>query len=157
MLYYTLLMDEHKHFRKPKRPSVSLDGMVGSGRQLGVPVNRSYRPSPSAPSDRLADSYRRPDGFHASNNSQHNGDETPEAAETLALLEEPIILDDDDDKGSKKSKKKHYFGSKQSRLKKVLKRGALALLILLLLGAGYFGLKIYNTDRKSTRLNSSHS
>ncbi len=147
MLYYTLLMDEHKHFRKPKRPSASLDGMVGSGRQLGVPVNRSYRPSPSAPADRLADSYRRADGFHAANNGPHGAVESPEAAETLALLDEPIILDDDGDKGGKKSKKKHYFGSKQSRLRTFIKRGALTLLALLVLGAGYFGLKIYNTER----------
>lgn len=141
-------MDEHKKFSKPVRRPASLDGMVSNGRQLGVPVHRSYRPD-AAPGRTaqppMGGRESRADGFHALRPAAGPGALTPEAAETDALLDEPIILDDES--GSSKKQKKHYFGSRHSRARTILKRSALALLVLFLVGAAYFGVKIYNTEK----------
>jgi polyisoprenyl-teichoic acid--peptidoglycan teichoic acid transferase len=140
-------MDEHKKFGKPAKRPASIDGMISGGRQLGVPVHRSYQPGriPDAPA--LGKLDRRDDGFHALRQSPNSlGGGTPEAAETAALLDEPILLDDVDTPKSKKEKK-HYYGQRHPKARKVLKRGVMTLLALVLVGGAYFGFKIYNTER----------
>ena len=149
MVYYTLLMNEHKKFGKPAHRPASIDGMIRDGRRLGAPVHRSYRPGDDAESPKLGKLDSRGDGFHAMRQGPQGLGSAQEAAETDALLDEPIILDDEvkDGKNKKAKKKKHYYGSRRSRTRTILKRGALALLLLILLSGGYFGYKIYNTER----------
>ena len=147
MVYYTLSMNEHKKFGKPAHRPASLDGMVTDGRRLGVPLTRAYQPGKSSAAPTVGGRDHRADGFHAMRQSQHAASSTPEAAEANALSDEPIILDDSPKKGKKDKKQKHYYGNRRSRARTVLKRGALTLLVLMLAGAGYFGYKIYNTER----------
>lgn len=143
-------MNEHKKFKGPSRTTASIDGIISDGRRLGVPVHRSYQPGkdPATPAMGVID--KRNDGFHVLRQSPHRLGQSAEAAEADALLDEPIILDDvepNTGKNKKKDKNQHYFGSKPSRLRTVVKRSALTLLALFLIGVGYFGLKIYNTER----------
>ena len=137
-------MDKHKKYKKGKTPIGSIDGIVPSGSQLGGPLNRSYQPSRGQSTPRLDNLIRRGDGFHPASQVGLGQGLSPEDAETEALLDAPIVLDDDFDE---KSKKRHYFKHKRPKLRRTLKRTSTALLVLILVGAAYFAIKFYITER----------
>jgi hypothetical protein len=68
-------------------------------------------------------------------------------SEAEALLNEPIVLDDIDEK----SKKKTRISKKGSRRRRVIKRTALSLLGLMLIGGGFFALRLYMLERHVLR------
>ncbi|HVS78813.1 MAG TPA: LCP family protein [Candidatus Saccharimonadales bacterium] len=114
--------------------------MISSGRPLGV-TPKSYRPSRGRPTPSLGDFSERIDGFHPTRNAARSGDsaENKEAE----LLDEPIVLDHIESR-----KRKQRFWQKHLKLKKTLKRAALSLAVLIVAGAGYFGYKLYHTEKK---------
>jgi len=139
-------MIEHKKIKRPKHQPASIDGIIvgGQGQGLGSPPVSSYRPSRGETTPSLGIFGRRSDGFHASRQAPNSlGQSAAESAETAALLDEPIVLDDE----SARKKKQYYFGHKHPRLRKVLKRGVLALLALIIASGAYFGWKFYITER----------
>ncbi len=136
-------MNENKDMKKPPRRPASLDGIVPSGRYLGVNVNHSYSPRRALDSPPLGDATRRPDGFHPMRQAPGSLGDTVEQKERAALLDEPIVLDD-----SFSSKpKKRYLVHRHPKLRKVLKRTGLALTALVLFAGLYFGVKFYITER----------
>ncbi|MBX4197203.1 LCP family protein [Candidatus Saccharibacteria bacterium] len=132
---------------KQKRPvwgrksPPSIDGMVRSGRDLGVPVSRSYQPNRQQPTPTLGNLSGQTDGFHPSRQTARGAD-SAEAAEAH-LLDEPIVLDQIETK-----KRKLRFWQRHVKLKKLIKRTALAFAILVLAGGGYFAYKLYHTQKK---------
>ncbi len=135
-------MRKHKDFKGSKHQAGSLDGIISDGRRLGVTRNHSYRPNQSSPAASLDAAINRPDGFHPLRQGAYGLGQSPEAAETEALLEEePIVLDDEGyDKPRPKS-------ARAPKWRAVLKRTALGLGAILLIGAVYFGVKLYITQR----------
>jgi LCP family protein required for cell wall assembly len=142
------VMDENRHFKRPKSQPASIDGFVSGNRQLGQPIDRlgnSYTPNRGKPTPSLDSLMPRSDGFHPTNQSSSYGlGQSPEMSEAEALLDEPIILEDEIDS---KGKKHTRFGSKHPRRRRFLKRTAQALLAIFLVGAGFFGLKLYLTSK----------
>ena len=134
-------MDKQKKPRWGRNSPPSIDGMVRSGRTLGVPSSSSYQPNRDKPTPALDNFARHSDGFYP---AQQNtpGIDRAEREEAL-LLDEPIVLDHIEAK-----KRKLRFWQRHARLKKVIKRTSLALGILILAGGGYFGYKLYHTQRK---------
>lgn len=136
-------MDNHKKFKKPDRRPGSLDGIVTDGRQLGVPAHRSYQPSRERTTPSLDNLISRRDGFHPLRQSQQSLGTLAEQAEKDVLLNEPIVLDGPAD--GKKHKKR------RPRVRKVLKRAGLVLAATVLIGGGYFGVKLYLTQKNLFR------
>ena len=138
-------MEKKKSGKRANRQP-SIDGIVGGSRQLGAPVHPSYQPSRDKKTPTLDNFIRQSQGplGEADANLSATASAKAEDAERDALLDEPIVLDEDD-----YSKKKKDWRKKQrpSRLRKVLKRTALALLILLLAGGAFLGYKFYKTQR----------
>lgn len=135
-------MDRHKKFKRPEKPSGSIDGMISDGRQLGRPAHHSYQPNRETRTPTLDNFIRREEGFHPMRQSQHGLGSSPETLETEALLDEPIVLDD-----AKKGKINHKTKSRRPRLRKTLKRASLILGALVLIGGAYFGAKLYLTQK----------
>lgn len=136
-------MDRRKKFNGPKRPSVSIDGIVSGNRQLGVSANYVYQPKKEAKIRNLtdlSDSANRLEGFHPNRAAPQGLNRVPEEEEA-ALLDEPIILD------TPAPPKKHYLKVKHPRLRKTLKRGLLVVLALILVSGSYLGAKAYMTER----------
>lgn len=134
---------DNKH-RQPgwgQKPPSSIDGMVPSGRTLGVPASQSYQPNRQKPTPTLDNFMRRTDGFYPAQQTARGTDRAEEAE--AQLLDEPIVLDHVDHK-----KQKKHYGRRRGKLRKTLKRTALACLILVLAGAGYFGYKLYHTQKR---------
>jgi LCP family protein required for cell wall assembly len=130
--------------RRPRRGShkaPSIDGMVPSGRMLGVPLHKAYQPSRHKQSPSLDSFTNRQDGFYPTQQTARGTDRAEE--EEAQLLDEPIELDHITPK-----KRKTRFWTRHGRLKKVIKRTAFVSMILILGGAGYFGYKIYHTQKK---------
>ena len=136
-------MDENKKYKRPKRSSASLDGIVFGGRRLGEPVGKSGSSGKLMPV--ISDVANQIDGFHAARNAPQSLDQfrsvSPEADEAH-LLDEPIILDD-----IQPAKKRRYFGRPRPRLHKNLKRVGLGVSALILIVGAYFGIKLYITER----------
>jgi LCP family protein required for cell wall assembly len=141
-------MDEHKKNKRPHHTAASIDGIVSGRRQLGKPVDPLYRQTGVGSTSILGAYPDRADGFHPMRQSPGGLGLTPEDTETAALLDEPIILDDDSDTKRDRGKRKMPHAPKRPRLRKVIKRTALALVILVLAGAGYMGYKIYHTQKQ---------
>lgn len=133
-------MDEHKNFKKRRAGAGSLDGFVSDGRQLGVSSPKSYQPGVSA-TPSLGSYVNKSDGFHPIRQAPREVSHTPEAQEAEALLNEPIVLDDDF------SNKKRRLARRHPRTRRRIKRGVVVVLALIFIGAGYFGLKLYQTER----------
>jgi LCP family protein required for cell wall assembly len=133
-------MDERKNFKRPHPKAASLDGFVSDGRQLGAPLARSYQPNREAPTPVLGIYQTGVDGFNPIRQAPRDISHTPEATEAEALLNEPIILEEDHTKKKKKARK-------HPRARGRLKRSVVVLLSLIFLFAGYFGVKLYLTER----------
>jgi LCP family protein required for cell wall assembly len=140
-------MDENRHFKRPKAQPASIDGFVSGNRQLGQPIDKrgnSYTPNRGKPTPSLDNLIVRSDGFHPTTaQSSYGLGKSPEASETEALLDEPIVLDDEIET---KDRKQPTFG-KHSRRRRAFKRTAQLLLALFLVGAGFFGVKLYLTSK----------
>jgi len=132
-------MEKHKKFTGPHK-AASLDGFVSDGRQLGVPLSRSYRPVDGMNSPTLGNYVGRTDGFRPIRQAPRELSSTPEDEEATALLNEPITLEDF---GSKRFKKK----VKHPKAKRRAKRLMLTLSALVIIGIAYFGVKLYMTER----------
>ena len=133
------VMKNQKKFKGPHK-AASLDGFVSDGRQLGVNTSRSFQPSSGATGPSLGGYNDRTDGFHPIRQAPRELSTTPEDSETSALLNEPIVLDD---YGSKPKKKLRKHPRARRRTKRIL----LGLTALIIIGVGYFGLKLYITER----------
>lgn len=134
-------MDEHKSFRRPKRYSASIDGIISSGRQLGS-LDNGPRRGPQVVN--LSEQASRQDGFYPTRSSGASLGFSP-AVEEAALLDEPIILDDLPQTPKKKRRfsiKRIPFWSSAGRVKKA----AILLAVLVLAVTGYFGIKLYITE-----------
>jgi LCP family protein required for cell wall assembly len=117
----------------------SLDGFVSDGRQLGVPLPKSYQSNGGGSGARLGNYVGQTDGFHPIRQAPRDVSHTPEADEA-ALLNEPIVLEDFGERTRKKPKKHPYA-------RRRLKRSLLVMAALVLIGVGYFALKIYITEK----------
>lgn len=136
-------MQKHKKFKRPHK-AASLDGFVSDGRQLGMPINQSYKPTDGVGSLVGLGNYQgRLDGFHPIRQAPRELSSTPEAEEKAALLNEPIVLEDFG--SSTKRQRKH------PRARKRAKRVMLGLASLLILTSAYFAVKVYLTQRQLFR------
>lgn len=133
-------MEEHKKFGGPKKRPPSIDGIMSGGRQLGVPISRSYQPSNRPFIPTLGQTASQGDGFHPLRVAP-GGLGSPESDES-ALLDEPIVLDQ-----TSVAKKRHYFGQPRPKAQRILKRGILAVVVFFLMIGGYLGIKAYITER----------
>lgn len=139
-------MDEHKKYERRTSAPGSLDGMVSDGRQLGVPAHRAYQPNKQGDGPSLDNFIRREDGFQPIRQSELALGKEPKETRSSALMDEPIVLDD-----IKRDKKKRRLQRKSGRSKKFLKRAALTMMALVLIGGGYFGIKLYLTQKNLFR------
>jgi LCP family protein required for cell wall assembly len=138
-------MHERK-FKGPGSGKASMDGFVSSRRTIGAST-QPYSPNKGAATPSFDSLVRRGDGFHPINRNYRNLGQSPEMSEAEALLNEPIVLDDIDEK----SKKKTRISKKGSRRRRVIKRTALSLLGLMLIGGGFFALRLYMLERHVLR------
>ena len=137
-------MDKDKNHWGRKKPA-SIDGIVQTGRTIGFASTSSYRPNRNTPTARLDDfRSRRIDGFYPSREAvpaAHSVD--PSEAAEAQLLDEPIVLDHIEER-----KRKLRFWQRHAKLKRRIKRTAFAFTVLILAGGGYFGYKLYHTQKK---------
>src|SRR5579862_7448542 len=139
------VMDKHKRHWGRQKP-VSIDGIVQTGRQIGVPTNSSYRPNRQYQTPTLDNFNRhsgRTDGFYPSREAMPARQVDPSEASEAQLLDEPIVLDHIEER-----KRKLKFWQRHAKLKRRIKRTAMAFMVLILAGAGYFGYKLYHTQKK---------
>jgi LCP family protein required for cell wall assembly len=136
-------MDKHKGQRGRDKPA-SIDGIVQTGRTIGFPKTSSYQPNRQLNTPTLDNFNRQTDGFYPSREAMpaHQLDPS-EQQEAAQLLDEPIVLDHIEDR-----KRKLRFWQRHAKLKRRIKRTAMAFVILILAGGGYFGYKLYHTQRK---------
>lgn len=132
-------MDEHKKHKKPRAGVGSLDGFVSDGRQLGVPAPKSYRPDAPETSN-LGAYVNKIDGFNPIRQAPREMSHTPESIEADAL-NEPIVLSEDFSDKKRSKKRKH------PRAKRRFKRGVVVALALIFIVSGYFGIKLYQTEK----------
>ncbi len=140
-------MNEHKKLVRPQRRTAFIDGIVTDGRRLGVPTHRSYQPGQLAGQASIDSTKARADGFHPLRQSPGGLGASPAEAQEKSLLDEPIILDDIPDTPAKKRHKTRGRGGKGHKTRKVIKRTILGLMTLILITGGYFGTKLYLTER----------
>jgi LCP family protein required for cell wall assembly len=135
-------MQKQRRPRWGQNQAPSIDGFMRSGRNLGVPVSRSYQPNREKPTPTLGTHSGKMDGFHPAQQTARTADraETREAQ----LLDEPIVLDQIEEKKRRKLK----FWQRHTKLKKTIKRTAMAFMVLILAGGAYFGYKLYHTQKK---------
>jgi LCP family protein required for cell wall assembly len=133
-------MDRHKGQRGRKK-SASIDGIVQTGRTIGFPKTSSYQPSREFKTPTLDNFKRQSDGFYPSMPARQL--DPSEEAEASQLLDEPIVLDHIEER-----KRKLRYWQRHAKLKRRIKRTALAFMILILAGGGYFGYKLYHTQKK---------
>ncbi|MGH7156496.1 MAG: LCP family protein [Candidatus Saccharimonadales bacterium] len=138
-------MEKHKRHLGRQKP-VSIDGIVQTGRQIGVPTTSSYQPNRQNPTPTL-DNFNRHsghvDGFYPSREAMPARPLDPSETAEAQLLDEPIVLDHIEER-----QRKLRFWQRHAKLKRRIKRTAMAFMILILAGAGYFGYKIYHTQKK---------
>jgi LCP family protein required for cell wall assembly len=115
---------------------------VRSGRNLGVPSSRSYQPNRERQAAALGNYRAKTDGFYAAQQTARGADRAE--AEESQLLDEPIVLDHIEEKKHRKLK----FWQRHIKLKKFIKRTALACTVLILAGGAYFGYKLYHTQKR---------
>lgn len=140
-------MNEHKKLARPQHRTAFIDGIVTDGRRLGVPTHRSYRPGNANTAPAIDDIKPRSDGFHPLRQSAGGLGISPAEANENSLLDEPIVLDDIPDTRSKKHKPAQGRSGRGSKLGRILKRSILSLMALILIAGGYFGIKLYLTER----------
>jgi LCP family protein required for cell wall assembly len=134
-------MDDRYKQKGPNYNLASMDGFVSGGRMIGG-TPQPYKPTRAQPAPTLDNLVRggRPDGFHARRPHRANLGQSPEMAEAEALLDEPIVLDDEEVKTKRKAKS-------HPKRRRVLKRTALALLAVALIGGAFFAVKLYLTEK----------
>jgi polyisoprenyl-teichoic acid--peptidoglycan teichoic acid transferase len=135
-------MEKHKNHWGRRKPA-SIDGIVQNGRILGVPTTSSYQPVRQAPTPTLDNFNRRTDGFMPAREAMPARPLDPSEAHEAELLDEPIVLDHIEER-----KRKLRFWQRHAKLKRRIKRTAFAFMILILAGGGYFGYKLYHTQKK---------
>ncbi|HEX5448272.1 MAG TPA: LCP family protein [Candidatus Saccharimonadales bacterium] len=131
------------HRNRGRKSSTSIDGIVQTGRTIGVPPRVAHRPGIGRPQPSLDNFNRRTDGFYPSRSASAPRQLDSSEAEEASLLDEPIVLDD-----IQTRHRKLRFWQQHTRLKTVLKRIALFFGLLVLAGVGYFGYKLYNTQKQ---------
>ncbi|MBX4190528.1 LCP family protein [Candidatus Saccharibacteria bacterium] len=136
-------MDRHRGRRGRDKPA-SIDGIVQTGRTIGFSKTSSYQPNRQLKTPTLDNFDRQMDGFYPSREAMpaHSLDPSEEQ-EAAQLLDEPIVLDHIEER-----KRKLRFWQRHIKLKRRLKRTAMAFVILVLAGGGYFGYKLYHTQKK---------
>jgi LCP family protein required for cell wall assembly len=82
------------------------------------------------------------DGFYPAQQTARGADRAE--VEEAHLLDEPIVLDHIEEKKHRKLK----FWQRHLRLKKFIKRTALACMVVILAGGAYFGYKLYHTQKR---------
>lgn len=124
--------------RAPLRRGRSVDGIISSNPQLGVPASRP-RSSVDSGNNTLSSLSERQDGFHPL-----RAGATPIGSSAAEMdddfLEEPIVLDDIKPEKTKKT-------PKHPRRRKIIKRVILSLLAIILVIGLYLGFKAYQTQR----------
>ncbi len=134
-------MEKHRQHRWGQKSPPSIDGMMRSGRTLGVQNSRSYQPGASRQAPTLGDYRRRTAGFYPAQQTARGVDITEERE--AQLLDEPIMLDHIEAR-----RPKARFWQRHRRLKKTIKRTVLATAVLILAGGGYFGYKLYSAQKR---------
>ena len=134
-------MQKQRRPRWGQKQAPSIDGFVRSGRNLGVPSHRSYQPNREKPTPTLGGYSTKTDGFYSAQQTAR-GDRAE--SDEAQLLDEPIVLDNIEEKKRKKLK----FWQRHLKLKRFIKRTALAMMTLVLAGGAYFGYKLYHTQKK---------
>lgn len=136
-------MDTHKG-RRGRNKSASIDGIVQTGRTIGFSKTSSYQPNRQFKTPTLDNFNRQTDGFYPSREAMPARPMDPsEELEATQLLDEPIVLDHIEER-----KRKLRFWQRHAKLKRRIKRTAMAFAILILAGGGYFGYKLYHTQKK---------
>lgn len=127
-------MERHKAEGWQRQPSNSIDGFVRRP--------SSYQPNRQRPTPSLDNFVGRTDGFQP---SRPNTIRTIDQAETeeASLLDEPIVLDHIEER-----KRKLRFWQRHAKFKRVLKRTAFACTLVVLAAGGYFGYKLYHTEKQ---------
>ena len=136
-------MEKHKdHWGRRSKPA-SIDGIIQSGRTIGVPTTSSYQPNRGAPTPTLGNFNRATDGFYPQRQAVPARPLDASEAAEAQLLDEPIVLDHIEER-----QRKQRFWQRHARAKRRIKRTALAFMVIILAGAGYFGYKLYHTQKK---------
>lgn len=141
-------MNKHKKLNRPPRPA-SIDGIATGGRSLGVPIHRSYQPGKSPQISDLDASAERTDGFHPMRLS--GGQPLGTEAGDPDFLNDPIILEDEDPKQAKARQKRQQRKHKRAghgKKRQWLKRVLIVLAVAIVVGLGFFGYKIYQTQKQ---------
>lgn len=136
-------MEKHKGYRAGRQKTGSIDGIVQSGRTIGFPTHSSYQPNRQAPTPTLDNFTRRTDGFYPQREAMPAHPLDQSEAEEAKLLDEPIVLDDIQER-----KRKLRFWQRHAKLKKRLKKAGVVAMVVILAGAGFFGYKLYSTQKK---------
>lgn len=134
------MKDGKKHGGPSRRP-ISIDGVISSGRQLGVPTVSTYKPGKSSSVPALGDTATDIEGFHPLRSAPGGLGSPTGTAEEAALLDEPIVLDDGPSKP-----KKHRLLPGHPKLFGNLKRTGLVVLALIFIIGAYLGVKFYITE-----------
>ncbi len=134
-------MDNQKRFKRLGKPRASLDGFVLDGRRLGKLAGQSYQPNREAPVPALGDPAVRAEGFHAMRQAGAALGESSEKPASI-LLDEPIMIEH-----KANTPKKKFLWHPHLKGQHILKRSALVLAALILLGGVYMGDKLYQTER----------
>jgi LCP family protein required for cell wall assembly len=136
-------MDIHKGRGGRQKPA-SVDGIIQTGRSIGFNKTSSYQPNRQFKTPTLDSFNRQTDGFYPSREAMPARPLDPsEEQEAAQLLDEPIVLDNIEER-----KRKLKFWQRHAKLKKRIKRTAMAMTILVLAGGAYFGYKLYHTQKK---------
>jgi hypothetical protein len=135
-------MEKHKGRRGRHQPA-SIDGIMQTGRQIGFPKTSSYQPNRQAPTPTLGDFSKRTDGFYSAREAMPNRPLDYSESQESQMLEEPIVLDHIESR-----KKKQRFWQRHTKMKRRLKRTAMAFMVLILAGGAYFGYKLYHTQKR---------
>jgi LCP family protein required for cell wall assembly len=138
-------MNERKN-KGPNSGKASLDGFVSSRRNIGAST-QPYSASRGGAAPSFENLVRRGDGFHPINRNYRSLGQSPEVSEAEALLNEPIVLDDVEEK----NKKKRRLSKKGTKRRHNLKRTALTLLALFVVGGAFFAFRLYMLERHVLR------
>src|SRR5579864_1321450 len=120
-------MDKHKGRWGRAKPA-SIDGIVQTGRTIGFQKTSSYQPNRQLNTPTLDNFNRQTDGFYPSREAMPARPLDPsEEQEAAQLLDEPIVLDHIETR-----KRKLRFWQRHAKLKRRLKRTALAFMVAVL-------------------------